>query len=60
MRDEPLFESSQRIGNAAGLAVLLGQGDEKARARLLLEGIWAYDIKQVSSIYVTAKTMIAP
>jgi type IV secretion system protein VirD4 len=30
------------------------------RARLLLEGIWAYDIKQVSSIYVTAKTMIAP
>jgi type IV secretion system protein VirD4 len=30
------------------------------RARLLLEGTWAYDIKQVSSIYVTAKTMIAP
>ncbi len=30
------------------------------RARLLLEGTWAYDFKQVSSIYVTAKAMIAP
>jgi len=30
------------------------------RARMLLEGTWAYDFKQVSSIYVTAKAMIAP
>ena len=33
---------------------------ELLRARTYLEGIWSYDEKQVSSIYVTAKAMIAP
>ncbi len=30
------------------------------RTRMLLEGLWSYDAKQVSSIYVTAKAMVAP
>jgi type IV secretion system protein VirD4 len=43
------------------LATALGADPvDVERARTLLEGTWAYDVKVVSSIYVTAKAMISP